>query len=133
MKEILKFLELCSLDINNIRGQGYDGASSGVSTQILQKQPKALYCHCRGHNLNLVISSACSKVPEIRNLFGFVGSVPCEHSFSSLRRLKDWSRPSMAKDRLNGFALLYIHQDKFVHKMKVLRRFDSTGHRRMKL
>jgi len=62
-KEILKFLGLCSLDISNLRGQGYDGASamagkvSGVSTQILQKQPKALYCHCRGHNLNLVISS----------------------------------------------------------------------------
>ena len=62
-----------------------------------------------------------------------VGSVPCEHSFSSLRRLKDWSRPSMAENRLNGLALLYIHQDKFVHKMKVLRRFDSTGHRRLKL
>jgi len=80
-KEILKFLGLCSLDISNLRGQGYDGASamagkvSGVSTQILQKQPKALYCHCRGHNLNLVISSTCSKVPEIRNLFGFVNTL----------------------------------------------------------
>ena len=62
-----------------------------------------------------------------------VGSVPCERSFSSLRRLKDWSRSSMAEDRLNGLALLYIHQDKFINKMKILSRFDSTGHRRMKL
>ena len=62
-----------------------------------------------------------------------VGSVPCERSFPSLRRLKDWSSSSMAEERLNGLVFLYIHQDKFVHKMKVLRRFDSTGHRRMKL
>ena len=95
-KEILKFLGLCSLEISNLGGQGYDGASvmagkvSGVSTQILKKQPKALYCHCRGHNLNLVISSTCSKVPEIRNSFGFVGTltwfweqVPNERAFYS--------------------------------------------------
>ena len=51
-KSILEFLENCNLDISNLRGQGYDGASvmagkvSGVSAQILHRQPKALYCHC---------------------------------------------------------------------------------------
>ena len=30
----------------------------------------------------------------------------------------------MAEDRLNGLAFLYIHQDKFIHTMKVFRRFD---------
>ena len=58
-----------------------------------------------------------------------VGSVPCEHSFSGLRCLKDWSRSSMTDDRLNGLTLLYIHQDKCIDKTKVLRRFDSTGYR----
>lgn len=80
-KEIMKFLDDCNLDVAYLRGQGYDGASvmagkvSGVSTQILKQQPKALYCHCQGHNLNLVISSTCVKVPEIRNLFGFLGTL----------------------------------------------------------
>ena len=80
-KSILEFLENCNLDISNFRGQGYDGASvmagkvSGVSAQILNRQPKILYCHCRGHNLNLVTSSTCGSVPEIRNLFGFLGTL----------------------------------------------------------
>lgn len=40
------------------------------------------------------------------------GSVPCERSFSILRRLKDWSRSTMTEERLNSLVLLYIHQDK---------------------
>ena len=73
-KSILDFLSSCSLDICNLQGQGYDGASvmaskvSGVSARILEVQPRALYLHCRAHNLNLVISSSCKQVPEIRNL-----------------------------------------------------------------
>ena len=72
---ILKKLSECNLDVKNLRGQGYDGASvmsgkvSGVSSQIMQIQPRAMYHHCQAHNLNLVISSSCKQVPEIRNLF----------------------------------------------------------------
>lgn len=51
------------------------GKVSGVLAQILQQQPKAFYCHCRAHNLNLVISSTCGRVPEIRNLFGFLATL----------------------------------------------------------
>ena len=74
-KEIMEFIRDCNLDVANLRGQGYDGASvmagkvTGVATQILRQQPKAMYCHCRAHNLNLVVSSTCKQVPEIRNLF----------------------------------------------------------------
>ena len=62
---ILQFLRDCNLDIANLRGQGYDGASvmagkvAGVSARILQQQLRAVYHHCRGHNLNLVIASSC--------------------------------------------------------------------------
>ena len=62
-----------------------------------------------------------------------VGSFPCERSFSMLRRLKDWSRSTMTEERLNGLALLYIHQDKQIDKGKVLQRFDCMGHHRLKL
>ena len=60
-----------------------------------------------------------------------VGSVPCERSFSSMRRLKDWSRSTMTEERLNGLALMYIHQDKSIDKDSVLKRFDCTGQRRI--
>ena len=58
---IIGFLKENNLDMNNLRGQGYDGASDmagrvrGVSTKTCQLQPKALYQHCGAHNLNLVI------------------------------------------------------------------------------
>ena len=70
---ILKFLGECNLDLSNLRGQGYDGASvmagkvAGVSTRILEKQERALYFHCRAHSLNLVIAASCKQIPEIRN------------------------------------------------------------------
>ena len=41
-----------------------------------------------------------------------VGSCACERSFSPLRRLKHWSRTSMANARLNGLALAYIQMNK---------------------
>ena len=43
-----------------------------------------------------------------------VGAVPCEQS-SVMRRLKDWSRTSMAESRLCGLALLYTHRDMTVN------------------
>ena len=60
------------LPLDNLRGQGYDGAStmsgetSGVQTRIREKQPKAIFTHCAGHSLNLVIQSSCS-ILGIRN------------------------------------------------------------------
>ena len=53
-----------NLNINKLRGQCYDGAStmkghrSGVSTQISQTEPRAVYTHCYGHSLNLAASDA---------------------------------------------------------------------------
>ena len=60
-----------------------------------------------------------------------VGAVPCERSFSAMRRLKDWSRSTMTENRLCGLAMLYAHRDIQVDRENVLKRFDSTGHRRI--
>jgi hypothetical protein len=43
-----------------------------------------------------------------------VGSVPCERSFSAMRRLKHWSRSTMNEDRLVGLALLFLHREQRV-------------------
>lgn len=69
---IIATLEGLGLSLNNLRGQGYDGASTmsgekgGVQKLIREKQPKALYTHCAGHSINLVITSSCS-IPTVRN------------------------------------------------------------------
>ena len=58
-KLLVTWLKQLDLDINNIVGQCFDGASAmcgiykGVSTRLLQIVPTALYVHCNGHILNL--------------------------------------------------------------------------------
>lgn len=69
---IINCLEGLGLSLNELHGQGYDGAStmsgekSGVQKRIKDIQPKALYTHCAGHSLNLAIVSACM-VLSVRN------------------------------------------------------------------
>ena len=61
------------LELENIRGQGYDGASNmsssrvGLQALIKEKAPLAIYTHCSGHCLNPVISHSCS-LPTVRNV-----------------------------------------------------------------
>jgi len=66
-------LQGLGLEIENVRGQGYDGAANmssdnvGVQRRIRERSPKAVYVHCSGHCLNLVISHSCA-LPKIRNV-----------------------------------------------------------------
>ena len=72
---IIRGLQKTHLDLGNLRGQGYDGASimkghlGGCATLIFKDYPSAIYVHCASHSLDLVISDAC-KVDAIRNTIG---------------------------------------------------------------
>jgi hypothetical protein len=55
-----------------------------------------------------------------------VGSVPCERSFSAMRRLKHWSRSTMTEDRLAGLASLFIHRDIYLCRENIMRKFDEA-------
>ena len=65
------------LDIEHVRGQGYDGCSAmsseavGVQAIIKRASPKALFVHCYGHCLNLVIAHSC-KLGNVRNVIGIL-------------------------------------------------------------
>ena len=70
---LLKKISFFGLDINNCRGQGYDGAGAvagkrkGLSAHILRLNEKAIYTHCHSHRLNLCISKSCS-IQSVRNV-----------------------------------------------------------------
>jgi len=70
---LIKTIQSLGLDIENSRGQGYDGCSAmsseavGVQAVIKRSSPQALYIHCYGHCLNLVIAHSC-KLPNVRNV-----------------------------------------------------------------
>ena len=63
-----------------MRGQSYDGASAmfgdekGAQALIKEKNPLALYTHCRSHILSLVIDMAC-KVQVLRNMVDLIEEV----------------------------------------------------------
>ena len=71
--KFLETIQSVGLLVNDIRAQGYDGASvmsghvSGVQTRIRQVNPNAVYVHCRPHVLNLCIVHV-SKLPLVRNI-----------------------------------------------------------------
>ena len=77
---IVNSLEGLGLSLSELRGQGYNGAStmsgekSGVQRLLQNKQPKAIHTHCAGHSLNLAIISSCS-VPAISNYIERVKSL----------------------------------------------------------
>ena len=70
---IVSTLQGLGLEIENVRGQGYNGAANmssddvGVQRRIKERSPKAVYVNCSGHCLNLVISHSCA-LPPIRNV-----------------------------------------------------------------
>lgn len=72
---IYKILQSLNLDIQNCRGQGYDGASvmsgiySGVHQRISSTVSNAPYVHCCAHNLNLVLCDAAKSSNEAANFF----------------------------------------------------------------
>ena len=78
--EIITSLESFNLDIQNCRGQGYDGAGAvavkvnGLAALFLKENPKALYTHCASHRLNLAICSSCDIV-SVKNLMSTVKDV----------------------------------------------------------
>ncbi|XP_075507303.1 uncharacterized protein LOC142544109 [Primulina tabacum] len=66
-KEICDVLTIYNLEIHNMRGQGYDGASNmsgafnGLQALFLKDCPYAYYVHCFAHRLQLALVAAAEK------------------------------------------------------------------------
>ncbi|XP_023884412.2 uncharacterized protein LOC111996653 [Quercus suber] len=74
-KEIYHLFSNYCLDIQNIRGQGYDGASNmrgewnGLQALILNDCPYAYYIHCFAHRLQLALVGASKAVVPLNRFF----------------------------------------------------------------
>jgi hypothetical protein len=64
-----------NLSVQDIRGQGYDGARNmrgewnGLKALILKNCPYAYYVHCMSHQLQLALVAASRDVQEVHNFF----------------------------------------------------------------
>jgi hypothetical protein len=78
------------LNLQNIVGQGYDGASvmsgreNGVQAIIRRECPNALYIHCQSHCLNLSIRSS-SNIREVQAVHMTIAEVCSYFAHSSVR------------------------------------------------
>ena len=75
--ELVNVLKKYDLNINDIRGQGYDngsnmkGKNQGVQRRLLDINPRAFYTSCERHNLNLVLCDMASSSPRAISFLEF--------------------------------------------------------------
>ncbi|CAF3901627.1 unnamed protein product [Rotaria sordida] len=78
---LIKWLKKFNLNLQNLVGQCYDGASNmrgeyqGVAARLSQIAPLGIYIHCNGHVLNLCLIDVSARVPSVRDTFGVVSSL----------------------------------------------------------
>lgn len=71
-------LQTLDLDLNDLRGQGYDNGSSfkgkniGVQKKITEEYPRAFFVPCSSHSLNLVVNDAAGSSGCTVGFFTFV-------------------------------------------------------------
>ena len=79
--KIISSVTSWGLNMNNLVGQGYDGAATmsscknGVQAKIRNHYKNATYVHVRSHVLALALAAGCKQITEIQNLFDNVGKL----------------------------------------------------------
>ena len=83
------------------------------------------------------ISSTLKRIPfngfnNIKVSLRILGTSPvttctCERSFSAMRRLKTYTRSTMVSERLNGIALMHVHQEIVPDIEKVIDLFSTKN------
>ena len=79
--ELVDVIKTLELDINDVRGQGYDngsnmkGKNQGVQKRLLDINPRAFYTPCGCHSLNLVFCDMANFCPKAISFFGVVQRV----------------------------------------------------------
>ena len=80
-KGIYNVLTRHNLQVENMRGQGYDGASNmrgawnGLQALFLKDCLYAYYLHCFVHQLQLALVTASKDVPKVWKFFSKLSSI----------------------------------------------------------
>ena len=89
--ELINVITKLQLNINDIRGQGYDNESNmkgnkqGVQRRLLDINPKEFYTPCGSHNINLVLCDMANSCIKAVSFFGVVQCLYTLFSFSTKR------------------------------------------------
>ncbi|CAH9068604.1 unnamed protein product [Cuscuta epithymum] len=97
-------LKKLNLDIDDVRGQGYDNGSNmkgkhqGVQKKLLDINPRAFYAACGCHSLNLILCDMANTCGKARDFFGIVQRIYTIFVNSTKR----WQ---ILKDHVKGLTL----------------------------
>nr|XP_034593178.1 zinc finger MYM-type protein 1-like [Setaria viridis] len=97
-------LKNLDLDIDNVRGQGYDNGSNmkgkniGVQKKVLEINPRAFYSACGCHSLNLALCDMAKSCGKAKDFFGIIQRIYTIFGKSTKR----WQ---ILKDKISGFTL----------------------------
>ncbi|KAK9061091.1 hypothetical protein SSX86_018271 [Deinandra increscens subsp. villosa] len=100
----LEELKSLGLDIDDIRGQGYDNGSNmkgihqGVQRRFLDINPRAFYTACGCHSLNLTLCDMAKSSIKSKNFFGTIQKIYTIFANSTKR----WQ---ILKDNVHGLTL----------------------------
>ena len=90
---------------------------------------------CNTDNISSTLKSInFSSFSNIKICLRILGTLPvttctCERSFSSMRRLKNYTRSTMVSERLNGIALMHVHQEIVPDTEKVIELYAGQNRR----
>jgi hypothetical protein len=128
--------ELCfvlsnhGFNIQNLRGQGYDGASNmrgelnGLQALFLQECPYAYYVHCYAHRLQLALVDASKEVVPISQFFQKLIFVINTVDSSSKRH--DELHHAQVVELENGIADASIETGQGANQIRALKRPGDT-------
>ena len=74
--ELQNVIESLTLNIDDVRGQGYDNGSNmkgknlGVQKRLLDINPRAFYMPCGSHCLNLIVCNMANSCVKAKSFFG---------------------------------------------------------------
>ncbi|QHO02198.1 Zinc finger MYM-type protein [Arachis hypogaea] len=129
-KELISVLSHYNLQVENIRGQGYDGASNmrgewnGLQALFLKDSPQAYYVHCFAHRLQLALVAASREVLQIHDFFTQLNSIVTIVSASSKRH--DQLQEAQAIENANLVAQNKLETGKGANQISTLQRAGDT-------
>ncbi|KAK4551218.1 hypothetical protein RGQ29_032460 [Quercus rubra] len=115
--EIISVIKSLELDINDVRGQGYDNGSNmkgkkqGVQKRIIDINPRAFYTPCDCHNLNLVLCDVANSCPKAISFFGVVQRIYTLFSSSTKR----WK---ILQDNVSSLTLKPLSQTRWESRIE---------------